>query len=164
MYFVRNAAKLIAALALLVAAMPVAADGKAAEAAIRAGEAAWLKAYNAGDADALAKLYVKDGVLMVPGFPAAHGQAAIKETLAKDTAGAQKAGITLAFGKGDEVVVSGNLAVHSGTWSVSIKSGAVVDSGSYLDVWRDTGGKWLIVRDMWNSERPPPPPPAEAQK
>jgi uncharacterized protein (TIGR02246 family) len=164
MHLVRNAANLIAALALLVAAVPAAADGKAAESAIRAGNAAWLKAYNAGDADAIAKLYEKDGVLMAPGFPAAHGQAAIKETLVKDIAGAQKAGVTLTFGKDSKIVVSGKLAVDFGTWSVSVKSGAVVDSGSYLDVWRDTGGKWLLIRDMWNSDRPPAPPPAEAKK
>jgi uncharacterized protein (TIGR02246 family) len=160
MHIVRNAARMIAALALLGAAAPAAADSKAAETAVRAGEAAWARAWNAGDADAIVMLYAKYGLVMAPGAPPARGQAAIREFLVKDIAGGQKAGVTLTIAKGDEVVVSGKLAVHTGTWSVSDKSGAVVDGGSYVDIWREAGGRWVIAQDIWNSDRAPSPPSA----
>ena len=56
------------------------------------------------------------------------------------------------------------MAWHAGTYSV-IKDGKTVDTGSYMEVLRKKGGKWLIVRDIWNSSTPPaaaPPPPAPA--
>ena len=40
-------------------------------------------------------------------------------------------------------------------------SGAVVDRGKYLAVMqRQADGKWLMIRDTWNSDSPPPAPPA----
>jgi len=56
------------------------------------------------------------------------------------------------------------MAWHAGTYSV-IKDGKTVDTGSYMEVLRKKSGKWLIVRDIWNSSTPPaaaPPPPAPA--
>jgi hypothetical protein len=45
-----------------------------------------------------------------------------------------------------------------------IKDGTTVDTGAYMEVLRKKGGKWLIVRDIWNSSTPPPtaPPPSPA--
>jgi hypothetical protein len=40
-----------------------------------------------------------------------------------------------------------------------------VDSGSYLSVARKSNGKWLLVRDIYNSDRPlPAPAPAATAK
>jgi hypothetical protein len=36
-----------------------------------------------------------------------------------------------------------------------------VDSGNYLEVQQNIDGKWLIIRDIYNSDRPKAPP-AEA--
>jgi hypothetical protein len=35
-----------------------------------------------------------------------------------------------------------------------------VDTGKSLSVARKRDGKWLMIRDTWNSDRPPAPPPA----
>ena len=35
------------------------------------------------------------------------------------------------------------------------KNGQVLDKGKYLSVSRKIGGKWLYVRDMWNSDNAP---------
>jgi ketosteroid isomerase-like protein len=60
--------------------------------------------------------------------------------------------------------VSGDLAWLSGTFSDKDASGATVDEGKYLSVYRRTNGNWLLVRDTWNSDKalPPPAPPAAA--
>ena len=34
-------------------------------------------------------------------------------------------------------------------------SGTVVDSGSYLSVHHKSNGRWLYIRDTWNSDKPP---------
>ena len=56
--------------------------------------------------------------------------------------------------------VAGDTGWESGSYMVTDASGATVDSGSYLSVSRKVNGKWLYVRDTYNSDRPLPAPPA----
>ena len=141
---------------LAAAPMAVAADDAAT---IRANTEAWFKAFNAGNADAVAASYAADAVVMAPGAPPASGAAAIKELIAKEIAGAKSAGVTLAQGKINDVAIKGDMAWHAGTYS-AIKDGKTVDTGAYMEVLRKKGGKWLIMRDIWNSSTPPTPPAA----
>ena len=77
---------LVLALLMLAAGAAVAADTAADEAAVRALNPSWFKAYNAGDIAGVAALYADDAVLCIPGAPAARGKAAIREALDKDRA------------------------------------------------------------------------------
>jgi ketosteroid isomerase-like protein len=101
------------------------------------------------------------GVFWFAAAPPASGTAAIKQLIAKEIAGAKSAGVSLAQGKLNDVAVKGDMAWHAGTYSV-IKDGTTVDTGGYMEVLRKKGGKWLIVRDIWNSSTPAPAPPAPA--
>ena len=139
-----------------VAPIAVAADDAAT---IRANTEAWFKAFNAGNADAVTASYADDAVVMAPGAAPASGAAAIKQLLAKEMAGMKSGGVSLAQGKMNDVAVKGDMAWHAGTYSV-IKDGKTVDTGSYMEALRKKGGKWLIVRDIWNSSTPPAPPAA----
>ena len=134
-----------------------AAEASKEEAAIRAITQAWVKAYNAGDAKALSGLYAEQAVLLPPGAPAANGKAAIQAYFAKDTAESAKAGVTFSIGAKSDVGTAGDLAWESGTYAVKAKSGASVEIGKYLTVYNKSGGKWLIIRDTWNSDAPPSP-------
>jgi len=121
---------------------------------IRAGTASWMQSFNAGNAGGAAALYADDAALMPPNAPQARGIAAIKEAVAKEIAGAKKAGVTLAVGT-DEVGVAGDMAWHAGTYVVKDKAGKIVDGGKFLEAWERKNGKWRMVRDMWNSDAPP---------
>jgi uncharacterized protein (TIGR02246 family) len=134
-----------------------AADASKEEAAIRAINQAWMKAYNAGDAKAISALYAEKAVLLPPGAPAANGNAAIQAYLAKDSAESAKAGVTLSLSGKPDGGTSGDLAWESGAYVVKAKSGATVESGKYVTVYKKTGGKWFIIRDTWNSDAPPAP-------
>lgn len=141
---------------------------------IRAGTQTWVKLFNSGDAGGVATLYSAEAVLMPPGAPPARGTAAIKEAIAKEIANAKKAGVTFALGSGDEVGISGDLAWHSGAYFVQDKAGKTVEQGKFLETWQKVGGKWRIIRDIWNSDgaapasapaaTPSPPPAAPAKK
>jgi uncharacterized protein (TIGR02246 family) len=113
----------------------------------------WFKSYNAGDANAIAALYAEDAVLNPPGAPPARGKAAIQEYLTKDVGASREAGITMIsdFSKA-EANVSGNLAWEWGTFTVKDKAGADIDNGKYVTVYEKRDGKWLIIRDIWNSD------------
>jgi ketosteroid isomerase-like protein len=135
----------------------LAADSAKDVAALEAVDQQWQKAYNAGNADALASLYDERAVLLPPGAPAVSGRAAIKAYFAKDTEASQKAGVTFALGSKPAGGVSGDMGWQSGTYVVKDKSGKVLDTGKYLSVSTKKGGKWLYVRDTWNSDGAPPP-------
>ncbi len=128
-------------------------DPAADQAVLHAGTTSWLAAYNAGDVDRIVALYAKDAVVTPPHAPAVTGLAAIRSYLTADIAGAKAAGVTLVDGKSD-TGVSGDLGWHSGSLKVTDKSGATVDTGHYMEIWNRIDGKWLITRDIWNSDRP----------
>jgi uncharacterized protein (TIGR02246 family) len=131
-----------------------AADSAKEVAALQAVDQTWVKAYNAGDVDTLASLYDEHAVLLPPGAPAANGRAAIRAFLAKDTAESAKAGVAFSLGPKPAGGVSGDMGWQSGTYVVKDKSGKAVDTGKYLSVSMKKGGKWLYVRDTWNSDVP----------
>jgi uncharacterized protein (TIGR02246 family) len=146
----------LASAVLAAISLAAAADtSKEDEAAIKAASAGWISAYNAGDANAIMAVYTDDAVVMAPGAPVAKGASAIKQLIEKQVASTRASGITLVLGGTHDVAVSGELGWDSGNYTVRDKAGTTVDSGSYLAAWKKTGGKWKIVRDMWNSDRPP---------
>ena len=158
--FLRNP---IASMVLVAAACTFALPALAADDAtrIRAGTASWVQSFNSGNAGAVVALYADDAALMPPNAPQARGVAAIKEAVAKEIAGAKKAGITLVLGT-DDVGVVGDMAWHAGTYSVKDKSGKTVDAGKFLEAWERKNGKWRIARDMWNSDNAPAAPAVQA--
>jgi len=137
---------------------PAAPPGTATAAdreAVQAVNVAWFKAYNAHDVDAISALYADDAVMSAPGMPSARGAAAIKEAFGKDLAAATKAGISNNIGTSEEMGVSGDLAWESNTFTATDKSGKTLDRGKYVTVFERRNGKWLIIRDIWNSDGPP---------
>jgi uncharacterized protein (TIGR02246 family) len=157
-----GAALLLAACAAPAAPPP--ADTAADEAALKGITAEWLQAYNAGDVEKIVAMYAEDGVLMPPHVPVANGRAAIRAFLTTDTAGAKAAGIKLVPGPSTAGVV-GDTGWESGSYTVTDASGATVDGGSYMSVSRKSNGKWLYIRDTYNSDHPiPPPAPTTAAK
>ena len=142
---------------LAYAASPASAD----EAAIRAQTTSWGKAYNGGDAKAVAALYAEDALLLPPGAPGVSGRAAILQYFTKDIADSKAAGAVFALDPKTDVGVSGNMGWESGMYKVTVK-GAVVETGKFLSVSRKKDGKWLYIRDTWNADAPPAPAQAPA--
>ena len=144
-------------------AAPPPVNTAAEEAALKAVTAAWLDAYNAGDVEKIVAMYAEDAVLMPPHAPVATGRAGIRAFLTTDTAGAKTAGVKLVAGTAT-AGVAGDTGWESGSYTIADASGATVDSGSYLSVSRKLNGKWLYIRDTYNSDRPSPPAPVAADK
>ena len=135
-----------------------ASSTSADEAALRAQTASWQKAYNGGDPKGVAAQYAEDALLLPPGAAGVRGRTAILEYFTKDIATSKAAGAVFVIDPKTEVGVSGAMGWESGTYKVTVK-GAVVDTGKFLSVSRKKDGKWLYIRDTWNSDAPPPPAP-----
>jgi len=124
-------------------------------AAMHAVDQVWVKSYNAGDASTAANLYDEHAILMPPGVPGVRGRAAIREFLAKDMAASAKGGYVFSLDPKPDGGASGDMGWVSGTYVVTDKSGKVVDKGKYLSVSQRKNGKWLYLRDTWNSDNEP---------
>lgn len=123
-------------------------------AAVHAADDAWIKAYNAGEVANVVALYDEKSAIYAPGAPAVEGRAAIQAFFEKDIAGFAKTGLVMSLAPNPDGGVSGNTAWSSGTWFAKDKDGKVADSGWYFSVSKKVGGKWLYVRDAWNSNGP----------
>jgi uncharacterized protein (TIGR02246 family) len=133
-------------------------DTAADETAIRAINPEWFIAHQAGDADRLAALYAEDAVLSIPGLPPVRGRPAIHEAFAAEVAAMKAGGLKNNQGAAPEFGVSGDLGWEWNTFTVTDQAGAIVDTGKYVTVYARRDGKWLIVRDIWNSDAPPAAP------
>jgi uncharacterized protein (TIGR02246 family) len=107
---------------------------------------AWQKAYNAGDAAAVAALYTPDAKLMAPGAEPGSGPKAIQKLIAADIALGGK--LTLTQG---DVVGFGDYAAETGGWVANSPDGKHLDHGPYITVYKKADGGWKIYRDTWNS-------------
>lgn len=149
----------LASLAACATPPPPVADTGADEASFVAGTNAWLDAYNSGDAEKIVAMYALDAVVMPPNAPVCTGRDELRAYITSDMAGSKAAGIVLVNGP-STTGASGDLGWHQGIYTVKSASGETIGSGSYMEVWRKIDGKWLIVRDIWNSDRPATPPAA----
>lgn len=129
-------------------------DAAADEGAVRAVNAAWFKAYAAGDAAGVAATYAADAVLSPPGVPAARGAEAILAYFTQDLAAMKAAGLAFAPDPSTDVGVSGDLGWETGTYKVNAPDGTAVDTGKFSTVFARREGGWKIIRDTWNSDAP----------
>lgn len=121
----------------------------------------FIPAFNTGDIETVMSQYAPDAEVMAPGNQRAIGHDAIRALVEKESAALQAGGITIELNDDDKGAASGDFGYHSGSYVVKDATGAVIDSGNYLAVLqRQADGKWLLIRDTWNSDRPPAPAPA----
>jgi uncharacterized protein (TIGR02246 family) len=136
---------------------PAAALSDADKAKIRAVDAEWARAAQAGEGTAIAALYTADAVLLPPGEPMIKGAAAKKYWV----------DFTNGFSGPTElntmaVEGAGGVASAIGTYKMSLtpkKPGAKPlppEEGKYIEVLkRQDDGSWRIVYDIWNPNAPP---------
>lgn len=109
------------------------------------------QAWRQGDAEGLTALYTSDAMLMPPNSPTLTGTEAIRG-LWSSFIGSGAGTIELTTG---EVVGDEAMAHEIGTWVIRDSTGASVDNGKYIVIWKHTPEGWKFHRDMWSSDNPP---------
>jgi uncharacterized protein (TIGR02246 family) len=114
-------------------------------AAVEAGNAAFVKAFLAGDARAVSELYTQNARVVAPGSPVALGRPEI-EAFWRGVieSGVKDVGLTT-----EHVEASGDLAVEDGSVRLVAKDGTVTTQ-RYVVVWKRVDGRWRMHRDIWN--------------
>jgi ketosteroid isomerase-like protein len=145
---------------------PPPVDTKAAEDAVRAADAAQLKAAQALDVAGVVAAYSDDAVVLPPNAPVATDKASIQKQWASMlTPGTQATWTPTKV----EAAASGDMVYDSGTYQVNMKGPdgkPASDTGKFLAVWKkQADGSWKCVEDTWNSDLPAvAPAPATAKK
>jgi len=115
-------------------------------------EKAWAAAQNAKDLDGLMAMYSDDAISMPDGEPMLKGKAAIRAHTEKDFAAAKDA-FTSEYTTLD-VYGDGEIVTEVGTGVTKDASGAVVREGKYMAVYQKIDGKYLCIREIYNSDKP----------
>jgi uncharacterized protein (TIGR02246 family) len=118
-------------------------DRTADEAAIRKNIAAFVRAYNVGDAKAVSELFTQDGVILDKEENASEGRAAIEKTFAELFAAAPQKRLEVFV---DSIrFIGADLAVEVGSTKETPAPGEAPEYDRYtvLHVKRD--GKWLMA-------------------
>ncbi len=114
------------------------------------------KAFNEGNAAAIAIHFTEDALLMAPGKPAAKGRAAI-QTYYQSVFDEYNTQLESGY---EDVEVSGNLAYGRGFAKVTLvpkKGGTpLVSTAKYLNILKkQPDGLWKTTHDIWNGNEEP---------
>jgi len=131
---------------------PSKVDTTADETALRAADDTFERALHSGDVETVTALYAEDAVLLPAGAPAVRGRDAIHEFFKSAIAERKPGEATTGTLSDRSVGVSGDLGWSSGASKVTGPDGATIFTGKFLSVSRKVSGKWLYIRDTWNSD------------
>jgi ketosteroid isomerase-like protein len=121
-----------------------------ARAAVEAGNKQFMAALARQDAAGVAALYSTNAAAYPPNSNVVRGRGEIQK-LWKSVIDSGIASANLAT---TDVESSGDLACESGTYEMKTKDGSLADQGKYVVVWKRVGGKWMMHRDIWNTNQP----------
>ena len=127
-------------------------DMDSVRAEITALEAAYTGATNAKDAEALLAYYADDAQSLPPNKPTLVGKDAIRADYLKEMEGDSTQ--TTSLMTVNNVWASGDMAVETGTFSVTNEAGEEVAKGKYMSLFEKRDGKYVCIRDIWNSDMP----------
>ena len=130
--------------------LTTAADADGVKAGIEAANSKFSETAAKGDGAALAALYSSDGQVMPAGSDPIRGTDAIQ----KFWQGALDSGVAEVSLKTIEVYGHGPTATEVGDYELRDKTGKVLDHGKYVVIWRQTDGKWKLLRDMFSTNVP----------
>lgn len=120
---------------------------------------AWLERYRADDAAGVAALYTEDAQLLPPDAPVVSGRTEIREFIARNfrPGGAQVEVVTV------ETRMFGDYAHRQGSFKLGGPGRDSGATGKFLELWKKVDGRWLIHREIWNSNAPSPAFAADAK-
>ena len=141
--------------AVLAAALACAGTALAKEGPLDGMSKAFEDAIRTGDVVAAANMYADGAMILPPNHAAVSGRGSIAAYFKDMTDN----GFSLKLTPTDSWM-DGKLASRTGTYIVLDKNQKEIEHGKWLEVWQQQdNGRWLMLRDMWNSSDPLPPPP-----
>lgn len=100
----------------------------------------------------LATAYTEKAVMLPPGSPPVAG----REAIAGVFDGLSGMGVASIDLETTELEVLGDTAIEVGKLRLYDAAGTMIDEASFVVVWKQADGAWLLHRDIWSTDLPPP--------
>ncbi len=120
---------------------------------IEAREKEFGAAFGKGDYNAVAGMYSSSAQMFPPNAPTVSGHDGIVAAW-KALVDAGFKGLELTT---NEVEAADDHADEEGSYRIIGADGSTADQGKYIVIWKKENEKWVLHRDIWNSNNPPPP-------
>jgi uncharacterized protein (TIGR02246 family) len=104
-----------------------------------------------GDVEAIASLYESDAVVLPPDSPIVKGREAIRQLW---MSAIKEHGLKSMRVESVELEIAGDIAneVGYGTLTMAPEGGKTETAEvKFLVIWKQSGGKWRLHRDVWNA-------------
>jgi len=98
-------------------------------------------------------LYAEHGSVLAPNADIVKGHAAIEAFWVEFLS----SGIGVNVDD-TSVYASGDVGYKAGSYTITSPYGELLDEGKYVEVWHHMDGKWQMMYDIFNSNRPVPAP------
>lgn len=118
---------------------------------IMAMEKAYQEAENANDVEGILPYYADDAHSMPPNEATRKGKDAIRKAMEANMD--PENSNTIKFETID-VWAADDLAVETGAYTLTDTDGNVLDKGKYMSLFEKREGKYVSIRDIWNSDMP----------
>ena len=139
-------------LSMLAVATAARAQSNSVRTFIESSNKRFAEAARKGDAASIAQVYAVDAEAFPPNGDLVKGRTAIQQMWKS----VLDSGVSELEATTRQVETFGAFASESGTYVITMKDGTVADRGKYNVVWKRTGGKWQLYRDIWNTSMPAP--------
>lgn len=129
-------------------------DKKAARAEILRGDSAFVRGLTSKNVDSLMPYYDPDVISMPEGGRTVKGMGSVRSSYAEAMT-ANPRDMTFESG-GVNFSDDGTMAWDYGTYTMTsdVKGKPVKGTGSFVNVWKRIGGRWVIVAEINNSSTP----------
>jgi len=129
-------------------------DKKAARAEILRGDSAFVRGLTSKNVDSLMPYYDPDVISMPEGGKVVKGMGSVRSSYAEAMT-ANPRDMTFQSG-GVNFSDDGTMAWDYGTYTMTsdVKGKPVKGTGSFVNVWKRTGGRWVIVAEISNASTP----------
>lgn len=121
------------------------------EAAIRAENAKWARAYARGDYAAISRLYTADGELLPPGGNRISGGKAIVSFFVRANKGRPPGHVSFSNA---EFYGSDSIVAEVSDTAICSRDGELKYRGKQTLIFLKSGGQWQLHRDIWNQTGP----------
>lgn len=139
------------------------AESEAARTELEAFFAAYGRRFSAGHLDSLVAQYDAEAHVLPPNSPPIHGRDGVRQMYGSFFQGGPVGELRF---KVEDVTVNGPVAIVRVGWIFTPPAGAPMpaDTGAGIEHLHQADDHWLIVQEIWRSNRPMPPPPSQPRQ
>ena len=125
-------------------------DIEQGKASIQQSNLRFMSAFKEKDSAEVANCFMKNGVIMIDGFPSIAGTDAITHFFSQVMAnGVKKYDLETKNIWGDSSIL-----VEEGVYRLTGKEKKEVGKGKYIVLWKQESGNWKMFRDIWARDFP----------